>query len=592
MSAARVLYCFSTIRKHLSIPALYLSFPSERDELELNLLMKHGVVQRHRDRELLRKHGITKECSVSLQSNNHVLDWGYMALYDDSTTLEVLEKKSAELVFKNIEKHIARRNDTMIRLAEIKKVHKGKFIMRHQLDFDIIFYFSNYFDLMFKYLTPQQLQSDEASYSGIYFENWFNNDWKTLKKIIPNWQEYKKARSEWKLNDEWVLVEDENEFYKERFKMFLEDSNVTEIVKKYYLDGRTERELAENFYKEWCNGTCHEEIIFKTVLTYEKFRKSNVLDIVISSFLPHYKENFSLTNVERVLRRFFNEEIVNATSLSPDIKFIDGTTVKNYHIPTIENKVCEFHEVSELEEKDFIDIVEAQEVETVENIENWLKNDTKTSTECKILKIIKDLYGDSSIEEDTSSGPEKIFTDNETQKINETEISKETEKNSSVPEDFDLSNEDLSKKNQENQTPSPQKRSVAPIQVQLIDTNTPTTFFCADDDNTQTVVKRPRILRHLPFDQRDLTPTMQGAVDRILHDQDEDEPIGLTLAKEFTELLKTPVAPSSRKRFSNIQPTTKTPRRHTRAQIQRFLDVEEQSERNSFNNMSPSMGFR
>lgn len=205
---------YKTPIKRFQLPSVYLLFNSERNEVELNLMMKYGVVRRQKDLDLLKQHGITRECNVNLLENNEVFDWGYIGVYG-CTDYDDFRQNSQEKAWKAVQNYVEQRNETMIRVMEIQKNFKGKFILQEQLDYDIVMNLSNYFELMFKFLSKDNLQSDETQYKGKYFENWFNSDMEQVKTRIDRWEDYVAAREKWKLNDGWRLVEDELDLYKQ-----------------------------------------------------------------------------------------------------------------------------------------------------------------------------------------------------------------------------------------------------------------------------------------------------------------------------------------------------------------------------------------
>lgn len=195
-----------------TIPTAYLYFESPQKELQLNLLMKRGVVQFERDRELLKQHGITQECSINMRIVKDTVplyDWAYMGLYECEGNAEDINENGQKRAMKAVKHYVKQRNSVMTRVKKIYETHKVKVMLFEQLDYEMLMHMSNYFRLMFKFLTKQQLQSDEASYKGTYYENWFETDLEIVKKNIERSEEYIATRKEWRLNDGWILVPDE-----------------------------------------------------------------------------------------------------------------------------------------------------------------------------------------------------------------------------------------------------------------------------------------------------------------------------------------------------------------------------------------------
>lgn len=145
--------------------------------------------------------------------------------------------------------------------------------------------------------------------------------------------------------------------------------------------------MIKKMYRDWAAGIPIEDLTFKTVLTYENFKETNVRNTVQRILNDRFKK-LSKMNFERVLRILYNKEIVNAKSLPEEIKFIDGRSTSLYKMPTKVDKANEYEEFSGEEEKEFMDQYENERAlrrennpnknydeESVEMIEEWM-NDT------------------------------------------------------------------------------------------------------------------------------------------------------------------------------------------------------------------------
>uniref|UniRef100_A0A336LPK4 CSON000155 protein n=1 Tax=Culicoides sonorensis TaxID=179676 RepID=A0A336LPK4_CULSO len=406
MEALEKLY--SNPNQRYEVPTAYLSFKSARDEVELNLLMKYGNEQREKDQHLLNKNNILTDCSINMMNNNEVFDFGYMGIQkvfeneNDVTVCNDIFQKSA---FQNIQKFVERRNAAMTLKKQIEQKNMGKFILKDQLDFELLFFMSNYFELVFQFLTKENLQSRESEYKGKLFQNWFNNDVEQLKNLIVRYEEYLEIRQKWKLNDGWMLFENKSDLDLHRYKYFLNESNATKIAYEslgYNTSFQNSQpvliEKLNELYKNW---TLHgsKDVVFKTVLTYNLFREqTNVPDMVQELFQKQFFKNPSKKAFEIYLRKFYNKYIVGAKSLKEGIQFRNEYSIENFNLPKSDKKVADYVEFDDIEEIEFLKEMRKNSISTedvvsteVEDVQDEIENESNSSNEPNLEIIFENV---------------------------------------------------------------------------------------------------------------------------------------------------------------------------------------------------------
>lgn len=373
-----------------------------------------------------------------------------------------------------------------------------------------------------------------------------------------------------------------------------------------------------DIYQDWCNGIATTNIRFKTVLTFEKFKQSTVMDVVKNTLYTRFRK-LSLKNVESVLRAYYNQHIVDAGALNEAIKFYDGSTVKDYHMPTKSHQVLTQQDFNEYQEKSFIETYEtesrpdaSQEMEqSVDCIMVWLNNVEKvvdavpeSNLEEEIIAIIYALFPiEAKVEPETDSGPEELTTYvNGIPEVNLSDVAPSTiaqlnRTPSLTSQNMLAAVDEIVAAYEEipttgtvlNQTSSDMDTfivlepvSSSPIQVQDVTPSTlASNWSFSEHENTviRVIVERPSV---------------QSVVDDILQVTDEDEPIGLYLQKSVGKFCQktTPFRPriltrKTQQRFTSLMRESLGTSPMTRSQ-QKYLDMAEQSDRNTFNAMSPS----
>lgn len=136
------------------------------------------------------------------------------------------------------------------------------------------------------------------------------------------------------------------------------ERNLSECEKDSKDYNQERNKSLQNFYHLWLCNKLPPEVTFKTLLTYEKFKDTNVQLVVLTGLQKKTQATSTPKAVlERTLRNYYNEIIVNATQLPKDIVFLNGTTADDYLLPTSKDIVPVNVEFSEEEERLFMDEV-------------------------------------------------------------------------------------------------------------------------------------------------------------------------------------------------------------------------------------------
>lgn len=137
--------------------------------------------------------------------------------------------------------------------------------------------------------------------------------------------------------------------------MFMNKSNIYKIVNaalpsdkiesqgKFQHLGQLREKRVRQLYNEWVKGdmTNLQNLRFKQTLSFEIFcNKTNWKPIVVS--LMGSEDRFNDVLVENFAREFYNSVLIKCQLFPPEFEFLDGSTIEDYFMPTIKDKVIEY----------------------------------------------------------------------------------------------------------------------------------------------------------------------------------------------------------------------------------------------------------
>lgn len=207
---------FSDVKQRFVPPAFFFEFNSRSDEVALNINFSQKIsLQSYQDYRRKYKHFIPKECSVFMLENNPVFDWSYMGIKKaiKQHVWRVNKKKEGlsdvdfmKFGFDNVEKKVKSRNDVAKFAKQLEIQNKGKFILIDDISYEFLFHKSNYFDIMFPFLSSDR-RGDEHNERVLmqYFENIFKTQ---PSPDLPHRDKFMEVRKQLEMNDGWITATD------------------------------------------------------------------------------------------------------------------------------------------------------------------------------------------------------------------------------------------------------------------------------------------------------------------------------------------------------------------------------------------------
>lgn len=207
---------YGTVKQRYVPPAMFIKFHTPADEVETNISFAGNIsLKDYQNYRQKYKEVIPRECYVYMLDKNPVFDWSFMGIVEaqkmyawraSQGKTDLSDSRFMKYGSDFVDKYIQKRNDVEKYAREMEIKNKGKFILVNDISFDFLFHKSNFFDLLFPLLSATFAQHKEKAYVK-YFDNIFKSDL-DFDPELPQREEFNEIRSQLKLNDKWIIVDD------------------------------------------------------------------------------------------------------------------------------------------------------------------------------------------------------------------------------------------------------------------------------------------------------------------------------------------------------------------------------------------------